>query len=110
MIEKKQITVGRLIGIYTNRGHHDYVIITWVNKKQNAVKFTSLDTLIESQKFKVVDLWNEIFPVSKKEVFLYFSNQKKKINGEIKKLQDKKIKLAQMQVKAKHLIKTPTGK
>lgn len=110
MIEKKQITVGRLIGIYADRGHHDYGIITWVNKKHNAVKFTNLDTLIESKKFKVVDLWNKIFSVSKKEVFLYFSNQKKKLNTEIKKLHDKKLNLAQMQVNAKLLIKTHTGK
>jgi translation initiation factor 2 alpha subunit (eIF-2alpha) len=109
MIKKEQITVGRLICVYTNRGHIDYAIITWVNEHQNACKYTYLDTLIETQEFEFDELY-DVVPASKKEVFLGFSNQKKKLNAEIKKLHDKKLNLAQMQVKAKLLIKTSTGK
>ncbi|MEI6119220.1 MAG: hypothetical protein WCP92_08745 [bacterium] len=110
MIQKKQVTVGRLIGVYKDRGHHDYAIITWVDLQQGIFRFTPLDTLVESKNVFIAESLNEVFPTSKKEVFLYFSNQQINIDEEFKKLQDVKLHLTETHVKAKEFIKTITAK
>ena len=110
MIQKKQITVGRLIGVYEDRGNNGYAVITSVDQDQDKFSFTNLDTLIERQNVLITESLNGLFPASKKEVFQHFSNQKKKNDNEIKKLQDVKLHLIAKHLKAKELIKNITGR
>lgn len=110
MIKKTQVVVGRFVRVYKDRGNYDYALITWVDQQHDEFTFIDLDTLIESPKFNITKSLDDLSPLSKKEVFLHFSNQQEKLDDEIKKLQDKKLHLVETHLKAKEFIQKITAK